>query len=316
MAKQTIDGGIVPDVRVDANGLTIDAAIDSYRRHLRAGNKSPNTIKTYLAALDALNTYLRRQGMPTVLAGIRREHLEAYIVSLQEAGRRPATVSLAFRSLQPFFKWAVAEDEIPTSPMDRMSPPIVPEEPPAIVREDDIRALLQACQGNDFESRRDTAVFRLLIDTGMRRGELTGLKVEDVDFDQEVAFVVGKGRRPRACPFGSQTAKALDRYLRARERHPHAQLPNLWLGLKGPMTDNGLLQMIRRRGRQAGLDKLFVHQFRHTFAHMMLADGMQEGDLMRLAGWRSRQMLGRYGASAADERARNAYRKHSPSDRF
>jgi integrase/recombinase XerC len=103
-----------------------------------------------------------------------------------------------------------------------------------------------------------------------------------------VARVIGKGIRERALPFGRKTAVALDRYLRIRSRHAHAAPPWLWLGI------------LWRRGRQAGIEGLHAHQLRHAFAYAWLAQGG----------------LQRYGASAADARAREAHRRLSPLDRL
>jgi integrase/recombinase XerC len=94
----------------------------------------------------------------------------------------------------------------------------------------------------------------------------------------------------------------------------------LWLADKNrpPMTDNGIKLMLRRRGRalEPPIANLHAHQFRHTAAHEWLANDGSETDLMRLMGWRSPQMLRRYGASLADERARDAHRKMGLGDRI
>jgi hypothetical protein len=169
--------------------------------------------------------------------------------------------------------------------MARMRPPIIPEQPVPIVPADGLRRLLAVCAGRGFEARRDTAIIMLLLDTGGRRAELADLQVVHIDLDLDVLLVLGKGRRERALPFGHQAGEALERYLRVRARHKHADLPWLWIGLKGHLTAHRLVMMLRRRGRQAGLPELHPHQFRHTFAHQWLAEGGGETDLMRLAGW-------------------------------
>ena len=93
------------------------------------------------------------------------------------------------------------------------------------------------------------------------------MRVEDLDLDQQVAFVFGKGRRERACPFGRKTARALDRYLRARARQPHAEMPWLWVQRRGRLNESGLATMLKRRGQRVGIGMIHPHQLRHTFAH-------------------------------------------------
>jgi site-specific recombinase XerD len=181
---------------------------------------------------------------------------------------------------------------------------------------DDVRALLKACSGTTFTDRRDHALIMVLADAGTRASETVGLGVDDVDLGEQVLLVMGKGRRPRAVPIGNKTAAALDRYLRVRARRPDAARPELWLGRAGPLTDSGLRQILIKRSDQAGVARLHPHALRHYFADSWLRAGGSESDLMRVTGWKSRQMVDRYGAALAVSRAREAHRRLPPGNRL
>ena len=126
--------------------------------------------------------------------------------------------------------------------------------------------------------RRDYAILLLLVTYGLRADEVTKLTLDDIDIKAGTARVVGKNRRARVAKFGTEAREYLDRYVRARRRHRLADSTALWLGDRGQLTDSGIAQIVRRRGNQAGIEGLHPHVFRHSFAHLWLASGGQEGD--------------------------------------
>ena len=295
--------------------VSLEDLIKSWLIDLRSRNLAPKTVSTYGGAAERLLGALPDRCRKNA-AEVTRDDLRDYFAHIAQT-RTPGGVSVDYRAMQQFFKWAdEIEEEITPNPMAKMRPPVVPETETRVLRPNEIKALRKACEGRDFLARRDLAIVSLFLDTGVRRAELAGLETERVNIELREAYVMGKGRRARIVPFGHQTARALDRYERVRKSHKNAHLAAYWLAEhRGAMTDFGVDQAVRRRGLQAGIRDLHVHMFRHTFAHYT-KDVLNDDELMRLAGWKSRQMLGRYAASTADERAREAGKRSALLDRI
>jgi len=286
----------------------------SFARHLRAEGKADRTIKLYGMSVDFFSRWLEAQGREATLAELDKAAIREWLAQLSDQ-HAAGTVRTRYRGLRRFCGWLVAEEEIPTNPMATLSPPVPKPKPVPVLSDEQLAALLKSCAGKGFNERRDEAILRLLMDTGIRVSELCALTVADLDLDQRQALIHGKGNKVRMVYPSARTIAALDRYVRARGAHRWAHLEALFLTQRGPLSPDGARDRVKIRGDQVGIEGLHPHAFRHLFAHDYLLAGGAERDLMRLAGWSSPEMLSRYGASAADHRAKAAAQRMKRGDR-
>jgi site-specific recombinase XerD len=300
----------------DVSHERLDDLLVSFRRDLRAADRSPRTLKLYGEVIDRFAAWLVARDRPAELGQLTKAAIGAYLSERLDVVTA-ATAAMDYRALKRFCRWLVAEEYLPADPMTGLEKPKPKEKPVPVLSDDEIARLLRACDGTTFEDRRDQAILRILLDCGVRISEVAGLAVDDVDLrHHDVIRVTGKGGRTRAVPFSPRTGKALDKYLRARRTHKHADTTDaLWLGQRGPMTVWGVEERLKVRAAAAGVENLHAHRFRHTFAADWLANGGQERDLMRLAGWTSDAMLQVYGRATADQRAQDAHRRMRRGDR-
>ena len=281
-------------------------------RSLRSGNYPHTTRYNYLLAAAQPGRYLAEHSPdpdaddgaadPTVVTRAHVESFQAWMISTRSASKAVNK----HKGLQQFFRWLMVDEQaIDASPMQRVRMPKTPIKLVPVLRDEDTTLLLIACKGSGFVNLRDEALIRLYANTGARLSEVGTLLVEDLDLTSESVHYRGKGAKDRRVRFGPKTARALSRYLRARDKHKAADLPQPWLAERGtaPLTPNGIKIRLKRLGMAAGVAHVHAHRWRHSDAHQWKLAGGDTGDLMLVLGWTSEDMPRHYGASAAAERA-------------
>lgn len=288
--------------RVSAPALDLADLLDSWIVHLQAERKSPRTLTAYAAAVRTFLTWCAAQGRAAVLD---RATVNAWVAAMLDGGAEANTARVRQHALRRFSAWLVDEEEIERDELIGLRPPKVDQKVTPRLTDDQCRALVAACAGKGFRDRRDEALVRLMLESAVRAGEVVAMTTADVDLAHGLAKVErGKGGKGRRVPFGPQTARALDRYLRMRRTHPRAGESALWLGERGHrFSYDGLYRTLSHRAQLAGIEGFHPHLLRHTAAQRWLSASGSEGGLMAVAGWTDRSMLDRYTRATAAERA-------------
>jgi site-specific recombinase XerD len=280
------------------------ALVDSFTIALTAARRSRSTIRIYLSSLDRYMRWCNDNGHPFA---IDRGQVTAWIAEILDGGAQPATAAARLAGVRQFSKWLLEEDLIDADPLLRLTAPKGDMPVTPVLSDDELKALIKACTtGKSLRDRRDEAMVRLMAETGLRSAELLALHTDDVDLSQGLAHVRrGKGGKGRIVPFGPQTARALDRYIRLRRGHPAATSKALWLGARTrqPLGSHGMRATLLERAAAAGIKGFHPHVLRHTFASRWQAARGSDAGLMAVGGWSDRTMLDRYGRVTASARA-------------
>lgn len=277
------------------------STIPSWKLALQNDNKSPGTIGTYLYAVTICLEWCEQSGATTV----DRDTVRAWVADMLDSGAAAATARIRQQAVKSYARWLHAEGEIDTNPLEGLAPPKLHAKVTEALSDEQVAAMIRACQGKTLADRRDEALIRFMAETGTRATETVQLGTGDVDLVARTAIVrKGKGGAGRVVPFSTNCAAAIDRYLRMRRRLAVAADGPLWIGAGGKSFGYyGLRKTLQQRAEIAGVGRFYLHLMRHTAATRWLREGGSEGGLMAVAGWKDRSMLDRYTRASASERA-------------
>ncbi len=263
---------------------------------------------------------------------LQRDDFRAYLRHLGRQDLKRATIQLRFSALRSFFRHLRREGVVESLPIKNLSLPKMERRLPSFLTRQQMLNLLAAPMqtlrveaGNSNARRpgrplsmkvamRDVALLETIYSSGLRVGEICGLRVEDMDWKEQVIRVSGKGRKERIVPIGEPALKAIQEYWQCLKSVPTGGNPVFQMdSSKGqPMNRTQIARRLKKYLVQAGLDpKLTPHKIRHSYATHLLDAGADLRSVQELLG-HAHLVTTQVYTHVTTERLKNAYQKAHP----
>ena len=268
-------------------GLAYAAAVEDLLAWLTVEKgRSQNTVAAYRADLDRLGSVLVDQGQDPLAA--THTELAAYLAALAEDGRSIATLRRHTASIRQLYGFLVAEGRLTRDPTVDLKPPRERRAAPEALTRDEVAALIETAKGDAPLALRDRVILELLYASGLRVSELCNLELRNVDLDERLLVVRGKGDKERIVPFGSAALSAMRAWLldgRPAVLRDRAQ-PWLVLNVHGKrISRQAVHRVVADAAVAAGIPyEVGPHMLRHTFATHLLAGGCDLRVLQEMLG--------------------------------
>ena len=276
--------------------------------------RSPLTIASYESDLRALGSYFENED---ALLSATSTQLDSYFANMRASGLKPATVARAMSSCRGYFRFLEDERIISADPSARLPVATRVKSLPKALSEELIDSLIDSMTGSGPLDIRDRLIVEFLYGTGARVSEMIAVEIQDVDMDEMLVRLTGKGSKQRLVPIGRALATALAAYLSTGGRHELVSAKSksfLFINQRGgPLTRHGVNEILRRRALVGGvsLDGLHAHAFRHSCATHMIAHGADIRVVQELLGHSSIATTQRY-TGVAITTLRSAYQSAHP----
>jgi integrase/recombinase XerC len=267
----------------------MDGSARAFLHHLKAERRrSEHTVRSYQHDLDIYCGYIRETfGEDADPAGTDPVRLRRYSAWLSGQGYAATTVARRLASLRSFFRYLRRNGLVSSDPSASLRNPKQPRRLPRLLSVNDVIQLLDGIACDTPAGVRDRAMLETLYGGGLRVSELVGLNLDDLDFDQELARVRGKGRRERLCPIGEMAAHWLKGWIPLRKPEVAGEKA-MFLNQRGTrLSSRSVGRLLEAHLQKAGLSNAASpHTLRHSFATHLLDRGADLRSVQELLGHR------------------------------